>query len=254
VIAERMFPNPHAPASEVVIVVGRDAWPAMAASERLAELALQTVWAPELGALLALLGQFLPLLVVAAAANLAAMRMWRSVAVRWKLPNLLMDARTTGVDRFQELGDRRDRRIEMAALAIGAAMSASVEADQRGAERMHREPITIDRDRLRVVVDGKPVVVTRSEFRLLEAFVNAPGRVFSRTQLIDVLYPEGAAVIDRVVDVHIGKLRQKIERDPASPRRILTIRGVGYRLADDDDPFDLPAMGMHVAHPRFDLS
>jgi DNA-binding response OmpR family regulator len=61
----------------------------------------------------------------------------------------------------------------------------------------------------------------------------SPGRVFSRDQLVNHLYPQQEAlVIDRVVDVHIGKLRQKIEKDPANPRLILTVRGIGYQFAD----------------------
>jgi DNA-binding response OmpR family regulator len=60
-----------------------------------------------------------------------------------------------------------------------------------------------------------------------------PGRAFTRDELLRRLYPRGeAVVIDRVVDVHIGKLRQKIEPDPARPQRILTIRGTGYRFAE----------------------
>jgi DNA-binding response OmpR family regulator len=67
----------------------------------------------------------------------------------------------------------------------------------------------------------------------MEALMVAPGRTFTRDELLDRLYPKGeAVVIDRVVDVHIGKLRQKIEPDPATPQYILTVRGIGYRFAD----------------------
>jgi DNA-binding response OmpR family regulator len=61
----------------------------------------------------------------------------------------------------------------------------------------------------------------------------APGRVFTRSELLDHLYPGGEEVIDRVIDVHIGKLREKIEHDPANPRYIVTVRGVGYQFAED---------------------
>ena len=65
----------------------------------------------------------------------------------------------------------------------------------------------------------------------------SPGRTFTRDELLDRLYPRGeAVVIERVVDVHIGKLRQKIEPDPATPRYILTARGVGYRFTDKPQP------------------
>jgi DNA-binding response OmpR family regulator len=60
----------------------------------------------------------------------------------------------------------------------------------------------------------------------------SPGRVFTRDELINHLYPSGEAVIDRVIDVHIGKLRQKIEEDPSNPQYIQTVRGLGYQFAE----------------------
>jgi len=82
-------------------------------------------------------------------------------------------------------------------------------------------------------VSGRSVALTPHEFALLEALMSAPGRIFTRDELLGRIYPKGeAVVIDRVVDVHIGKLRQKIEPDPSAPARILTVRGVGYRFAD----------------------
>ena len=65
--------------------------------------------------------------------------------------------------------------------------------------------------------------------------MNSPGRAFSREELLDHCHQNGIAVIDRVIDVHIGKLRQKIENDPSRPRYILTVRGYGYRFGDDSD-------------------
>jgi DNA-binding response OmpR family regulator len=62
----------------------------------------------------------------------------------------------------------------------------------------------------------------------------APGRVFSRRQLLDRLHGTDGVVVDRVVDVHIGKLRRKIERDPTHPRYVETVRGVGYRFAQPE--------------------
>lgn len=94
--------------------------------------------------------------------------------------------------------------------------------------------LCVDAERHEVTLHGEPVSLTPSEFTLLKALVSAPGRVLSRRELLDHLYPGRQAVIDRVVDVHIGKLRQKLESDPAEPRLILTVRGVGYRLAADE--------------------
>jgi DNA-binding response OmpR family regulator len=93
--------------------------------------------------------------------------------------------------------------------------------------------LVLDRHKRSVTVNGKRVAPTPSEYKLLEAMMAVPGKAFVRDELLNCLYPVGDPVIDRVVDVHVGKLRQKIEADPANPRYILTNRGVGYRFADD---------------------
>lgn len=86
-------------------------------------------------------------------------------------------------------------------------------------------------------VSGRRVALTPHEYALLEALMSSPGRTYTRDELLARLYRRGeAVVIDRVVDVHVGKLRQKIETDPANPLLILTVRGIGYRFADDAFP------------------
>ena len=90
----------------------------------------------------------------------------------------------------------------------------------------------VDLERRQATVDGKAIVLTPSELGLLHAFLVAPGRIYSRDELLKHLHPSGGVVIDRVIDVHVGHLRQKIEVDPADPQYILTARGVGYYLAD----------------------
>jgi DNA-binding response OmpR family regulator len=93
--------------------------------------------------------------------------------------------------------------------------------------------LALDPEKRTVTLDSRPVTLTSSEYKLLHALMNSPGKAFSREELLDHCHQDGIAVIDRVIDVHIGKLRQKIERDPASPRYILTVRGYGYRFSDD---------------------
>ncbi len=94
--------------------------------------------------------------------------------------------------------------------------------------------LVLDNHKHEVMVDNRHIVLTPSEFKLLRLFMDAPGRLFTRQQLLDTLYPQGEEVVDRVIDVHVGKLRQKLEKDPANPRYIQTIRGYGYRLAGDE--------------------
>jgi DNA-binding response OmpR family regulator len=80
-----------------------------------------------------------------------------------------------------------------------------------------------------VALRGEPVAVTRTEFRLLCELAEHPGRVLSRVQLLERVW-EYTYGDQRLVDVHIGRLRQKIEVDPAAPRHLVTVRGLGYKL------------------------
>jgi DNA-binding response OmpR family regulator len=96
--------------------------------------------------------------------------------------------------------------------------------------------LVLDREKFQVSLDGEPVSLTPHEYKLLLALISARGKVLSRQKLLGFLYPnDEAIVIDRVVDVHIGKLRQKIHEDPARPKFIRTVRGIGYRFAESDE-------------------
>lgn len=90
------------------------------------------------------------------------------------------------------------------------------------------EGLVLAPSRYTVTLDGAPVALTLSEFRILEAFMRAPGRVFSREQLLDAMGEGSGAVVDRAVDVHMVNLRKKLEA--GRHRYIETVRGVGYRF------------------------
>jgi DNA-binding response OmpR family regulator len=95
--------------------------------------------------------------------------------------------------------------------------------------------LVLDPEKQKVTLHGQRIELTHHEFTLLHALMAAPGRVFSRDELLAYLYPNRESiVIDRVVDVHIGKIRQKLEKDPNNPSFILTVRGSGYRFAEDE--------------------
>ncbi len=95
------------------------------------------------------------------------------------------------------------------------------------------EELTLDLEKQKVILEGRPLLLTPHEFKLLQTLMASPGKVFSREELLDRLYPRNeATVVERVVDVHMGKLRQKIEKDPSHPRYILTVRGFGYQFAE----------------------
>lgn len=92
--------------------------------------------------------------------------------------------------------------------------------------------LILDLEKRTVTLDQRRLALTPSEYCLLKTLMSSPGRVFGRTELLTALYPDGEAVVDRVVDVHVGKLRQKIGDDPLQPSVILTVRGMGYQLAE----------------------
>ncbi len=97
-----------------------------------------------------------------------------------------------------------------------------------------RGDLVLHTNKQTVTLSGKEISLTPSEYRLLKALITVPGRVFRRDEFLRCLYPAGGVVIDRVVDVHIGSLRQKIEADSSNPRYIHTARGIGYWFAGDE--------------------
>jgi two-component system, OmpR family, phosphate regulon response regulator PhoB len=92
--------------------------------------------------------------------------------------------------------------------------------------------ISIDRVRHRVVVDDEQILLTASEFRLLEALIRQPGRVFERVELIESALGADTLVLERTIDVHIRALRKKLGRHAD---RIETVRGVGYRFREQPE-------------------
>ena len=101
-----------------------------------------------------------------------------------------------------------------------------------GAELARVGDLAIDLERMRVEVAGHPVELTATEFALLAALARQPGRVFTRSQLLDAIHGVAFESYERAIDAHVKNLRRKIEADPHAPQRLLTVYGVGYRLAD----------------------
>ncbi|HEY3523611.1 MAG TPA: response regulator transcription factor [Candidatus Limnocylindrales bacterium] len=98
-------------------------------------------------------------------------------------------------------------------------------------------PLMVDPDRHDVRVDGRDVRLTPVEFRMLRVLLEADGRVLTRERLLDAVYgDEGLDVLDRTIDVHVRRLRDKLGDDPERPRFIATVRGVGYRTVRADSP------------------
>jgi len=157
------------------------------------------------------------------------------------IPIIMLTAREDEVDRISGLTLGADDYVTkpFSPRELVARVKAIL---RRGRFQAHAEQsvfsaagLVLDTDKFLVTLHGEPVPLTPHEYKLLEALMAARGKVLSRQKLLEYLYPnDEAIVIDRVVDVHIGKLRQKIKEDPAAPRFILTVRGIGYRFAEID--------------------
>ena len=99
-------------------------------------------------------------------------------------------------------------------------------------EKITFDDVTIDLELLQVYRDGRIVYLTPTEFRLLRYLISNPDRPVTRDQILEAVWGYHAEVgYDRTVDVHMRHLREKLERDPTHPRRLITVRGHGYKFA-----------------------
>ncbi|HYH94048.1 MAG TPA: response regulator transcription factor [Candidatus Saccharimonadales bacterium] len=167
-------------------------------------------------------------------------------------PILVLSARSSTIDRIAGLEDGADdylpKPFSPAELVLrvksilrrAGALEGPSDADTTEASftgsagpLIRHADLTVDPDRHEVRRDdGEIIDLTPVEFRLLSAILGADGRVLSRDQLLDAVYGhEAAEVLDRTIDVHIRRLRDKLDDDPEQPRYVQTVRGVGYRAA-----------------------
>jgi DNA-binding response OmpR family regulator len=161
----------------------------------------------------------------------------RELRAESPVPVLMLTAKDAEVDRVLglELGadDYVTKPFSTAELASRLrAILRRVELDRQAAEVPVREVggLRIDLVRHEVTVEGRPVHLTRSELKLLELLAREPGRAYSRRELMHHLWDTTSAESDHACDVHMSNVRRKIEDDPRNPRRVVTVRGVGYRL------------------------
>jgi DNA-binding response OmpR family regulator len=108
----------------------------------------------------------------------------------------------------------------------------STAAEPASAGRLSHGPITIDTERRTAEVDGRTIDLTVKEFDLVELLLKNPGKVYSRENLLDLVWGYDYQGDIRTVDVHIRRLREKLERNPAEPACIITKWGVGYYFKD----------------------
>jgi DNA-binding response OmpR family regulator len=115
------------------------------------------------------------------------------------------------------------------------AILRRVEGEGAASEILQAGSITLDLAAHQATAAGQAVELTPMEFELLAALVRSPGRTFSRAQLLQQIQDSPLDGFDRTIDVHIRNIRTKIEADPKNPRVILTVYGIGYKLAEAAD-------------------
>ncbi len=145
------------------------------------------------------------------------------------VPVIMLTARGDDADRIRGLRGGADDYLPKPFNPL--ELLARVEAVLRRVPPAEPAARGLDPDRRCFVLDGRDIPLTPSEYRILEAMVEHPGRAFTRDQLLDLLDEAGAVEsFDRAIDIHVSRLRAKLEEDPKQPRHLLTVRGVGYRF------------------------
>jgi two-component system alkaline phosphatase synthesis response regulator PhoP len=115
---------------------------------------------------------------------------------------------------------------------VRAVLRRAEGGDSPGAEVLRASDLTLDLPHMRLTVGERQVELTATEFHLLAALARQPGRILTRAQLLDAVHGVAFESYERAIDAHIKNLRRKIEPDPHEPRYILTVYGVGYKLAE----------------------
>jgi len=154
------------------------------------------------------------------------------------IPIIMLTALTTDDDRLTGLNLGADDYVTkpFSPRELAARVRAVLRRlpGERGPEKIEHGPLTVDFPRHEASLEGKPLNLTPIEFKILGAFVKEPGRVFSRAQIIEYALGYDFDGFDRTIDVHILKLRRKLEPDPRHPRYIKTVYGAGYKLLEAD--------------------
>ena len=161
-----------------------------------------------------------------------------------EIPIVMLTARDDELDRVLGLELGADDYItkpfsprELVA-RVKAVLRRTDRAPEPDGDLVIAGEIRIQVERMRVEVAGADVELTPTEFKLLETLARQPGRIFTRSQLLDAIHGVAFESYERAIDAHIKNLRRKIEPDPRRPRYIFTVYGVGYRFADDRDAED----------------
>jgi len=200
------------------------------------------------------------MLIDLALSELNGLDLCRRIRANSDLPIIMMSevsevdavlALEIGADDYVPRGCRMRELVARMRAALRRAPVAERE-DPRGILRVG--PVSLDRVRCEVTVDGKRLNLPRKEYRLLEFLMEHPGRVFNRRTLIARVWGEDYVGTTKTLDVHIRRLRSKLEEDAAKPRRIVTVRGLGFKFESPTNvtpihPGQPPASDLRAAAP-----
>ena len=155
------------------------------------------------------------------------------------LPIIMLTAKTDSVDKIMGLEIGADDYItkpfnvrELVARVRAILRRWEAHANPKDVDKISLPGLEVNFRTYEVTVEGKKIDLGPTELKLLQFLVMNPGRVYTREQLLDHIWGTDNYVEPRTVDVHISRLRAGIEKDKENPRYILTVRGIGYRLAE----------------------
>ncbi|MEW6553902.1 MAG: response regulator transcription factor [Actinomycetota bacterium] len=165
------------------------------------------------------------------------MELCRAIRRESTVPVIMLTAKDSDVDKILGLEMGADDYVtkpfnmrELIARVRAVLRRVKTDDPERTGERLEVGDIVIDKERHEVVVEGKVVEMPLMEYRLLELFLRNPGKALAREYLLNKAWEGDFYGQTKTLDVHIRRLREKIEKDPANPERIITVRGIGYRF------------------------
>jgi DNA-binding response OmpR family regulator len=158
------------------------------------------------------------------------------------LPIVMLTARDDEIDKLLGLELGADdyltkpfspRELVARVKAVLRRVDAGSQPSTANREIVRASDVTLDLPRMRTEIGGRLVELTPTEFQLLATMAAQPGRIFTRSQLLDAVHGVAFESYERAIDTHVKNIRRKLEPDPREPRYVLTVYGVGYRFADD---------------------
>jgi two-component system alkaline phosphatase synthesis response regulator PhoP len=162
----------------------------------------------------------------------------RAIRRESALPIVMLTARDDELDRVLGLEIGADDYVTKPfspreLVARIRAILRRVDRQMEPGNRIEASGVSIDLARMRVETEGRSVELTPTEFQLLVTLARQPGRIFTRSQLLDAIHGIAFESYERAIDAHVKNLRRKLEVDPSRPRYVLTVYGVGYRFAEE---------------------